>query len=84
MTQPVKNPRKRGTTAISSKHQVTIPAAPFRAAGLQPGDTLRVEAAGRGRVLLTNLEEELDRFDGCLGPDAFPEGFVDSLRDEWE
>jgi hypothetical protein len=43
-----------------------------------------VEAAGPGRVVLTNIQEELDRFDGCLGPDAFPQGFVDALRGEWK
>jgi bifunctional DNA-binding transcriptional regulator/antitoxin component of YhaV-PrlF toxin-antitoxin module len=82
MPKEVKN--RRGRTRISSKHQVTIPSGAFRAAGLHPGDTLQVEAAGRGRIVLTSLQDELDRFDGCLGPGAFPEGFLEELRREWE
>ena len=39
MARKVKK-RGRGTTRISSKNQVTIPAEALRAAGLRPGDVL--------------------------------------------
>jgi bifunctional DNA-binding transcriptional regulator/antitoxin component of YhaV-PrlF toxin-antitoxin module len=53
-------------TRVSSKHQVTIPASAFNAAGLAPGDTLGAEADGAGRVILTRIEELVDRYAGCL------------------
>ncbi|MGI8726880.1 MAG: AbrB/MazE/SpoVT family DNA-binding domain-containing protein [Solirubrobacterales bacterium] len=77
MAQSVKN-----TTRISSKHQVTIPAAAFRAAGLQPGDDLRVEAAGAGRVVLFRVEELLDRYSGALEGGGLRDA-VEGLREEW-
>ena len=52
MAQKVKD-----QTRVSSKHQVTIPAGAFRTAGFAPGDTLKVEAEGAGRVVLTRIEE---------------------------
>jgi hypothetical protein len=36
---------------------VTIPAAPFEAAGLVAGDGFRVEAVGPGRIVLTRVDE---------------------------
>jgi len=45
---------------------VTIPATPFRKAGFEPGDTLKVEAEGAGRVILTRVDELIDRYSGCL------------------
>lgn len=74
---------KNGRTKVSSKHQVTIPVQAFRTAGLRPGDLLTVEAVGPGRVVLSSLDAELDRFAGCLDG-VFPEGYLDELRDEWE
>jgi bifunctional DNA-binding transcriptional regulator/antitoxin component of YhaV-PrlF toxin-antitoxin module len=72
-----------GRARVSSRHRLTIPAHQFKAARLQIGDTLQVEAVGAGRLVLTNLEQQLDRFDGCLGSGAFPEDFLDQLRSEW-
>ena len=43
-------------TRISAKHQVTIPSAPFRAAGLQVGDRLQGRADGPGRVVLERID----------------------------
>ena len=45
--------RRRGFTRVTSKYQATIPQAAAEAAGIQPGDELRVEAAGDGRVVMT-------------------------------
>jgi AbrB family looped-hinge helix DNA binding protein len=79
-------PRQRGRrdqTRVSSKHQVTIPAGAFRTAGLQPGDTLRVEAEGSGRVVLTRVDELADRYSGCLRTGGDLRSRVEGLRQEW-
>lgn len=75
--------RQRNQTKVSSKHQVTIPASAFRGAGLEPGDTLKVEAAGAGRIVLTRLDELLDRYSGCLDTEGSLWGRVEGLRQEW-
>ena len=82
MSEHVKNPRRRGTTAISSKHQVTIPVDAMREAGFRPGDRLRARAEGSGKVVFEREAESLDEFLGAL-TDVY-EGFdLDALRDEW-
>ena len=78
MAEKVKN-----QTRVSSKHQVTIPAAPFHEAGFESGDTLRVEAEGAGRVVLTRVGELIDRYSGCLDSRGELRERVDRLRDEW-
>lgn len=75
--------RRRNQTRVSSKHQVTIPVAAFRSAGLQPGDTLKVEADGAGRIVLTRIEELLDRYSGCLDTGGDLRAQVEGLRGEW-
>ncbi len=82
MARSVKNPRRRGTTAISSKHQVTIPVDAMQEAGFRPGDRLRARAEGPGKVVLERETEPLDEFLGALT--GVYEGFdLDALRDEW-
>jgi AbrB family looped-hinge helix DNA binding protein len=78
MADKVKN-----QTKVSSKHQVTIPAGAFRAAGFEPGDTLKVEAEGAGRVVLTRLDELIDRYSGCLDTGGDLRQRVEGLREEW-
>ncbi len=78
MAQKVKN-----QTRISTKHQVTIPVGPFRAAGFEPGDALRVEAEGAGRVVLTRLGDLLDRYSGCIDTGGELGKRVGGLREEW-
>lgn len=75
--------RGPGQTRVSPKHQVTIPRDAFEGAGLQPGDTLRVEAAGPGRVVLTRRDGLLDQFSGALNTDGELRETVERLRDEW-
>jgi AbrB family looped-hinge helix DNA binding protein len=75
--------KQRNQTKVSSKHQVTIPAGAFHGAGLEPGDTLRVEATGAGRVVLTRLDELLDRYSGCLDTGGSLRERVEGLRGEW-
>ena len=78
----VKKPRQRGRTRISIKKQATIPAAALRKAGLKPGDELRVEAAGAGRIVLVHTDNLVDRYAGCL-TGAYPKGYLRGLRREW-
>ena len=70
-------------TKVSSKHQVTIPAGAFRTAGFAPGDVLRVEAEGAGRVVLTRIDELVDRYSGCLEAGGSLRERVEGLRGEW-
>lgn len=78
MPEKVKN-----QTRVSSKHQVTIPAGAFRTAGFAPGDTLKVEAEGAGRVVLTRIDELINRYSGCLKTGGELRGRVEGLRGEW-
>lgn len=52
------------------------------AAGLRQGDRLRVEARGRGQVLLVREENPVDRHAGAL-TGIYRRGELDELRDEW-
>jgi bifunctional DNA-binding transcriptional regulator/antitoxin component of YhaV-PrlF toxin-antitoxin module len=78
MIEKVKN-----QTRVSGKHQVTIPAGAFRTAGFEAGDTLRVEAEGVGRVVLTRVDELVDRYSGCLDTGGDLRECVEGLREEW-
>ena len=74
--------RKRGFTRISAKNQATLPVQALRAAGLGPGDEVRVTAAGQGRILIERDANLVERHAGVL-PGVFPPGGLDALRDEW-
>jgi bifunctional DNA-binding transcriptional regulator/antitoxin component of YhaV-PrlF toxin-antitoxin module len=67
---------------VSAKHQVTLPVATLRQAGLRTGDTLRAEVHGPGEILLVRDEDPLDRFAGAL-TGVYRPGELDELRDEW-
>ncbi len=73
----------RDTTTISSKHQVTIPADAFAAAGLRVGDRLVVTKVEPGAVVLTRSTDPIDRYAGTL-VGAFEGAGVDELREEWD
>lgn len=55
-----------GRTRLSANHQLTIPLGPFESAELEVGDRFRVEAEGRGRVVITRIEEYAERHLGQL------------------
>jgi bifunctional DNA-binding transcriptional regulator/antitoxin component of YhaV-PrlF toxin-antitoxin module len=76
--------RARDRTRISSKHQVTIPLDAFNGAGFKPGDTVKVEALGPGRVALTRLDSLLETYRGTATPGTAGPDEIDRLRDEWE
>lgn len=74
----------KNQTRVSSKHQVTIPAGAFRKAGLAPGDMLKVEADGAGRVVLTRIDELVDRYSGRLQTGGDLRERVEGIRREWQ
>jgi bifunctional DNA-binding transcriptional regulator/antitoxin component of YhaV-PrlF toxin-antitoxin module len=76
-------PKVKGQTRVSAKNQVTIPVDALRDAGVRPGDILRVEADGAGRLRLTRVEELLGRYSGCIASGGRLRQAVDGLRDEW-
>ena len=76
----VKN-RRRGTSRISAKHQITIPADALRAAGLEAGERLVARADGPGRVVLEREADILDEFAGALSG-MYGADELDGLRGE--
>ena len=80
MAEKVKNERTR----ISSKHQVTIREPAFSAAGLREGDEVQVRALGPGQVILTRVDELLERYRGALPPGTYAPGWLEQQRGEWE
>ncbi|MFJ6216407.1 AbrB/MazE/SpoVT family DNA-binding domain-containing protein [Streptomyces sp. NPDC092296] len=81
MAEKVK--RVRCTTKISSKNQVTLPVSALRGAHLEPGDRLRVEADGEGRLLLVREADPLDRVIGAF-PGLSAASDLEAERDAWE
>ncbi len=66
---------------ISSKHQVTLPAATLRAAGLKAGDEVTIEPEGVDRIVVHRAERDVSQalgvFDGLYEP-----GYLEQLRSE--
>lgn len=83
MSERVKPRRRRGYTRISGKNQATIPVEALAEAGLRPGDELKVEAEGPGRIALVRSEDPLLRYAGSLSG-VYPPGYLEELRSEWE
>lgn len=75
--------RKKGTTKVTAKNQVTLPVAAMRAAGLEAGERLAATSDGPGRIVLEREVDPLDEFAGALSG-VWPDGAVDGLRDEWD
>ncbi len=55
----------------------------FTGAGLKAGDTVKAEALGPGRVVLTRQEDLLEEFSGALATKGTLRKSVEQLRDEW-
>ncbi|HPU39120.1 MAG TPA: AbrB/MazE/SpoVT family DNA-binding domain-containing protein [Microthrixaceae bacterium] len=74
--------RRRGTSRVSSKHQVTIPADALRAAGLEVGERLVARADGPGRIVFERDVDVLAEFTGAL-TGIYEPNELSGLRDEW-
>lgn len=70
-------------SAISRKNQITIPADVLRAAGLEPGDDVRVSRVGPGHIELVKSDALIERYAGSLGDDVYPPGYLDEVREGW-
>jgi bifunctional DNA-binding transcriptional regulator/antitoxin component of YhaV-PrlF toxin-antitoxin module len=77
--------RRRGHTRISAKNQATLPVDALKAAGLKPGDELKVEADGAGRLVLSRAFDRRRAIEETAGsmPGIWKPGDLDRLRDEW-
>jgi len=70
-------------SVISRKNQVTLPVDALRAAGLEPGDDVRVEVVGPGRLELIRADELVEEYAGVFDASVYPDGYLDELRREW-
>jgi bifunctional DNA-binding transcriptional regulator/antitoxin component of YhaV-PrlF toxin-antitoxin module len=70
-------------SVISRKNQITLPVDALRAAGLEPGDDVRVEVVGPGRLELVLANDLVQEFAGVFDASVYPEGYLDKLRREW-
>lgn len=52
-------------------------------AGIRAGDELKVEADGRGRIVLTGAADWVERYAGSM-TGVFGPGYVEDLRAEWD
>jgi bifunctional DNA-binding transcriptional regulator/antitoxin component of YhaV-PrlF toxin-antitoxin module len=68
---------------VSSKHQITIPVAALRAAGVEAGERLVARADGPGRIVFEREVDVVDELAGCLTGTYEPDELAD-LRDEWD
>ena len=70
-------------SVISRKNQVTLPMEALRAAGLEPGDDVRVHAVGPGRLELVRAEDLVAEFAGVFDATVYLNGYLDDLRRHW-
>jgi len=57
---------------ISRMNRVTLPVNALRAAGLEPGDDLRVQALGPGRLELARADDIVEEFAGISMRPSIP------------
>ncbi len=75
--------RRFGHSTISSKHQVTIPMAAIRDAGLRTGDRLAIRSTGPGRIEFERVEDPVGELAGVL-TGRLDRKEIEGLRDEWD
>lgn len=74
--------RKRRVGRISTKNQVTLPVAALQRAHLGAGSRVVIEAEGPGRIVVRGVDDDFDRFVGCV-TGVWRPGALDDLRNEW-
>jgi bifunctional DNA-binding transcriptional regulator/antitoxin component of YhaV-PrlF toxin-antitoxin module len=57
-----REPHAVGRTRMSSHHQVTVPRAVASASSIEPGDRFRVESDGKGKFVMTRIDEYRERY----------------------
>ena len=72
---------RAGQTKLTSKVQLELPKA-AEAAGLGAGDIVQVEAAGRGRVMLSRVDDPVLEYAGSE-PGMYAPDHLERLRAEW-
>lgn len=75
------------TTKVSSKNQVTLPVAALRAAGVSPGDRLRVTVEEDGVFrLIRERDPWWELFEETAGSDLgiTTREELEEMRDEWD
>jgi bifunctional DNA-binding transcriptional regulator/antitoxin component of YhaV-PrlF toxin-antitoxin module len=70
-------------SVISRKNQVTLPVDALRAAGLEPGDDVRVQVVGPGRLELVRADDLVAEFAGVFDASVYPPDYLEQLRREW-
>ena len=89
MGERTKRKRQRGYTRVSSKRQVTIPPHVLAETGVAPGDVLKIESDGRGRIIMSPAQTLGERRRAAIAATAgsltgvYEPGSLDRLRDEW-
>jgi bifunctional DNA-binding transcriptional regulator/antitoxin component of YhaV-PrlF toxin-antitoxin module len=75
--------KKRRSSRISSKNQVTLPVSVLAASRIKAGDNVRVESDGDGRIMIVRDHDPLDDLIGSA-PGLSAATNLLALRDEWE
>jgi AbrB family looped-hinge helix DNA binding protein len=79
-----KTNKDRRSSRISTKNQITIPAAALRSAGLKPGDSVVIETHGRGQLTLSSVDEIMAQFAGRIDTGGKLREQINELRNEWQ
>lgn len=74
--------RRRSTSKISAKNQITLPIAALDQAGLAKGDRVVIRVEGPGRILIEHSDNPVEELAGSL-TGMYETNELDTLRDEW-